>query len=273
MIATLITLVMAAIFLFFAINFVMTEEEKENVLTRIQTSQVMNWGTKADTRLFGLIETKTGSIQGFDADIAREVTKRISPTATAVLTPVTSANRIQLLKNGNIDAVAATMSATPEREKIVDFSDVYFNAGQSLLVRADSGIDGVDTLNSPDKTIIATVGSTSIDEIKSMTPKAKILALPDHAAAVQALKAGQGDAFTTDNGILYGISQQNPELIVVGGNLTEEPYRIAVDRDQEDLLEAINRAIEDLKNDGTYDRLIKKWFGEVPGMNLEELRG
>ena len=78
----------------------------------------------------------TGNVEGFDIDIAKAITKEIlGSKGHAEFVEVTSKTRIPLLKNGNIDAIIATMTISDERKKVVDFSDVYFDAGQSLLVK------------------------------------------------------------------------------------------------------------------------------------------
>ena len=79
--------------------------------------------------------------------------------------------KIPLLKNGNIDAVLAAMTITPERKKQIDFSDPYFYAGQSLLVKDDSSIKNVRDLNG--KTALAVKGTTAVDNVKKFALKQK----------------------------------------------------------------------------------------------------
>ncbi|MBM7544433.1 putative glutamine transport system substrate-binding protein [Weissella beninensis] len=243
----------------------------QNQLTTIKNTHQMVWGVKADTKLFGLMNIKTSKIEGFDVDMAKEITKRIDPKAKPVFVQVTSQTRIPLLKNGNIQAIIATMTITKEREKIVDFSKSYFNAGQSLLVMKGSKIKNTKDLNKKGTVVLGTVGSNSVLNIKKVAPKAKVLQLQDYAQALTALKSGQGDALTTDNGILYGMSEQNPQTRVVGGTFTKEPYGVAIDKGQTDLKNSINKAIDEIQQDGTYRKLIKKWFSNVPGFDWREL--
>ncbi|QBO36514.1 glutamate ABC transporter substrate-binding protein [Periweissella cryptocerci] len=244
---------------------------KANQLTRIKNEKEMIWGVKADTKLFGLMNIKTGNVEGFDIDMAKAITKRIDPKAKATFIQVTSQTRIPLLKNGNIEGIIATMTITPEREEVVDFSKPYFNAGQSLLVMKSSKIKNIRDLNHKGATVLGTVGSNSVLNVKKFAPKARVLQLQDYAQALTALKSGQGDALTTDNGILYGMSEDNPSTRVVGGTFTKEPYGIAMDKGQGDLKNAINKAIDEIHADGTYNKLIEKWFGNVPGFDWRSL--
>ena len=246
---------------------------KQDVLTNDKASKTITWGVKADTKLFGLMDVKDNQIKGFDADIATALTKRVlGKNATAKFVQVTSQTRIPLLKNGNIDAIIATMTITPEREKQVDFTNSYFDAGQSLLVKKGSAIKSVKDLNKSGTKVLGVTGANSVENIKKAAPKAKVLELSDYAQAMTALKSGQGVALTTDNGILYGMASQNPGYEVVGGTFTKEPYGIAVNKGQEPLKKALNKALKEIEADGTYNRILKKWFGNVQGFNYEEMK-
>lgn len=244
---------------------------KNQTYDRIMKTDRMNWGVKGDTKLMGLMNIKTGKLEGFDVDMAKEITKRINPKAKVDYTQITSGTRVPMLLNGNIDAVIATMSITPDRQKVVDFSQSYFNAGQSILVKKSSKYHNVKQLNTPKARVLAVQGSTSIDEIKDFAPKAKVVGLQDYATALTALKAGQGDALTTDNGILYGMAAGSKTLEVRGGTFTKEPYGVAMQKQNTKLVKAVNKAIDDIKSDGTYAKMAKKWFGSVKGMNWKEL--
>ncbi|TEA96106.1 glutamine ABC transporter substrate-binding protein [Lactiplantibacillus plantarum] len=244
---------------------------KQDVLTNDKASKTITWGVKADTKLFGLMDVKDNQIKGFDADIATALTKRVlGKNATAKFVQVTSQTRIPLLKNGNIDAIIATMTITPEREKQVDFTNSYFDAGQSLLVQKGSAIKSVKDLNKSGTKVLGVTGANSVENIKKAAPKAKVLELSDYAQAMTALKSGQGVALTTDNGILYGMASQNPGYEVVGGTFTKEPYGIAVNKGQEPLKKALNKALKEIEADGTYNRILKKWFGNVAGFDYKE---
>ncbi|MFB9768902.1 transporter substrate-binding domain-containing protein [Lactiplantibacillus modestisalitolerans] len=244
---------------------------KQDVLTNDRASNTITWGVKAETKLFGLMDVKDNQVKGFDVDIAKAITKKIlGKNGQAKFVQVTSQTRIPLLKNGNIDAIIATMTITPERAKQVDFSDSYFDAGQSLLVKKGSPVKSVKDLNKPGVKVLGVTGANSVANIKKFAPKAKVLELSDYAQAMTALKSGQGAALTTDNGILYGMAVQNPGYTVVGGAFTKEPYGIAINKGQQPLKDEVNKALEEIQADGTYNRILKKWFGNVAGFDYKE---
>ena len=246
---------------------------KQDVLKVDTKANTITWGVKADTKLFGLMNTKTSIDEGFEVDVAKALTKEIlGKDGKAAFVPITSSTRVPLLRNGNIDAIIATMTITPEREKQVDFTRSYFNAGQAILVKKGSPIQSVKDLNKKGKVVIGVVGSNSVQNIGKFAPKAKVLQMSDYAQALTALKSGQGDALTTDNGILYGMSVDNPGYVVVGGSFTQEPYGIAVNQGQTNFKNRLNKALTTIENDGTYNKILKKWFGNVEGFNYEEMK-
>ncbi|MGF7437403.1 transporter substrate-binding domain-containing protein [Lentilactobacillus senioris] len=266
--------VLALLFLAFALTACKSQSlANQDVLEEDKQSQTITWGVKADTKLFGLMDVKDNQIKGFEIDIAKALTKQIlGKDGKAEFIQVNSQTRMPLLTNGNIDAIIATMTITPERAKQVDFSNSYFDAGQSILVKNGSKVKNVYDLNNSHSTILGVVGSNSVKTIKKFAPKAKLLQLSDYSQALTALKSGQGDALTTDNGILYGMSAENPGYSVVGGTFTKEPYGIAVNKGQTNLRDAINEALTKIEKSGEYNRILYKWFGHVKGFDYKEVR-
>ncbi|GMK44363.1 glutamine ABC transporter substrate-binding protein [Paenibacillus glycanilyticus] len=221
-------------------------------------------GVKYDTKLFGLKDPASGNVEGFDVDIAKALAKELLGDETKIeLKEVTSKTRIPMLNNNDIDIIVATMTITEERKKEVDFSDVYFKAGQSLLVKKGSPIKSIDDIKKGTK-VLAVKGSTSVDNIKAKAPDATILEFDNYQDAFSALKAGQGDTLTTDNAILYGMAVQDPNFEVVGEPFTDEPYGIAIKKGETDLLNSVNAGLKKLHDNGEYDKIYEKWIGKAP---------
>ena len=245
-----------------------SQNKNQSLYKTAQSTKTINWGVKADTPLFGSMSIKTGKIKGFEIDLAQALTKEmLGKKAKANFTTTTANTKIQLLKHQNVDAVIAAMTITPERKKQVEFSKPYFPAGQTIMVNKNSKIKNVKDLNN--KRVMIVKGTTSADAVHKFAPKAKILQYDDYGQAFAALKAGQGDAFVTDNGIIAGILRDNPGYKTVGGNFTNQPYGIAVNKGQKQLNNQINIALTKLEKSGTYLRLVKKWFGNIPGFNIK----
>jgi putative glutamine transport system substrate-binding protein len=221
-------------------------------------------GVKYDTNLFGLKDPGTGQVNGFDIDIAKAIAKKILGDETKIeLKEVTSKTRVPMLNNGDIDAIVATMTITEDRKKEVDFTDVYFNAGQSLLVKKGSPIKSVADLKKGVK-VLGVKGSTSVKNVAEKAPDATVLQFENYQDAFTALKAGQGDTLTTDNAILYGMTKQDSNYVMVGGNFTDEPYGIAVKKGETEFANTINELLKSMKASGEYDKIYEKWLGEKP---------
>ncbi|MCC3372484.1 transporter substrate-binding domain-containing protein [Cohnella sp. REN36] len=221
-------------------------------------------GVKFDTRLFGLKDPASGKVDGFDIDVAKGLAKELLGDESKLeLKEVTSKTRIPMLDNGDIDLIIATMTISEERKKQVDFSDVYFKAGQSLLVKKGSPIQSIADIKKGTK-VIGVKGSTSVKNIAEKAPDATVLEFDNYQDAFTALKAGQGQVLTTDNAILYGMASQDSNYEVVGGTFTDEPYGIAAKKGNADLVAFVNDYLKKLQDSGEYDKLYEKWIGETP---------
>lgn len=237
----------------------------QNIAQRIESSEepVITWGTKADTALLGIYDVEQGEIVGFDVDIAKALTDEITDgKGRAEIIEATSKTRIPLLKNGNIDAIAATLTITDDRKEVVDFSDVYFDGGQSILVHEDSEIQSVHDLTS-EHTVIGIKGSTSVQNFRDVNPDPQVIELENYSEGFVALQSGQGDALTTDSAMLLGMIEQNPNYRIAGENFVAEPYGIGVNKGQEEFLNQIDEALDTIQANGVYDEIYEKWFGDL----------
>src|SRR3982074_2684464 len=113
----------------------------DNSLDASKKRGTIKIGVKYDAPPFGSLNPQTNAVTGFDVDIARAVAKKIFGSPERVeLVQVKSDNRIPLVQKGDIDGFVATATITPARMKTIDFSNVYYRAGQSLLVKKGSPV-------------------------------------------------------------------------------------------------------------------------------------
>jgi putative glutamine transport system substrate-binding protein len=224
-------------------------------------------GVKYDTYLFGYKDPSDKQIKGFEVDLMKAFAKKILGDENKVeFKEVTSKTRIKLLDAGDIDVIAATMTVSEERKKQVDFSNIYFLAGQSLLVKNDSTIKSINDLKG--RKVSTSKGSTSAKNMKKMAPEAILEEYENYADSLTALKSGKVEAVTTDDSILMGMQQQNPDLKLVGGQFTKEPYGIAVKKGNSELQKELNAFIKEIWDNGQYATLYKKWFKKEPPKEL-----
>lgn len=229
-------------------------------------------GVKYDVNLFGLKNPKTGEVDGYDADLLRELAKHIFGEDKKIedileMKQVTSKTRFEMVNSGEVDIAAATCTINEERKQQVNFSDVYFRAGQSLLVPKDSPIKSIEDLNEK-TTVISVKGSTSEKNIREKAPNAKVDLYDDYAQAFTALKAGKGDVLTTDNSILLGMQKEDPNYVLTGGLFTEEPYGIIIKKGDDEFTKYVNDFLHELQDSGKLAEIYKKWFGEEPPADL-----
>ncbi len=205
-----------------------------------------------------------GEPVGFDIDLMDEIGKRAG--FTPEYQNVTFDGIIGGLANNQYDVVISAMTITPERKKQIDFSDPYFNADQSLLVPADAGIGSVDDLG--DATVgvqIGTTGEIKANEFKDAgTIEGDVRTFDTIEDAFAALNNGQIDAIINDLPVSQDeVNGSDGTLEIVQVIATGEQYGIAFPKDS-DMRQEVNKALAEIKEDGTYEEIYKKWIGRAP---------
>jgi putative glutamine transport system substrate-binding protein len=234
----------------------------DSSLAAVKQRGSLKIGVKYDNPGFGYLKAGESEPTGFEIDLAHEITKRILGDPSKVqFTQVITSNRIPMVQNGDIDMFIATATITPDRLKQIAFSNVYYSAGQSLLVKMNSPIKSYQDLAG--KTVCTAKGSTPEQTIHKVAPNADVQTFDGYTPCYQALLDGRADAITTDNTILIGFRNQNPkDLKMVGGLFTFEPYGIGIAKGNDTLLKAVNDALVSIGNDGTFAKIHQKWLNE-----------
>lgn len=220
-------------------------------------------GVDQNTNLFGFRNPATGKLQGFDVDMAREIADALfgDPDKVQLVTmPVQ--HRIDALKNHEVDLVIFTMTITCDRWEEINFSTVYFEAGQRVLVRKGSGIGGLADLGG--KPVCAPHGSTSSVNVYKANPRPKLVETNNMADCLVLLQQGQVQAVSTDDSVLAGLAEQDPTTEVVGGSFSSEPYGIGIPKDQTDLVRYVNAVLDDVR-DGAWQQSYNRWLEPALG--------
>jgi lysine-arginine-ornithine-binding protein len=215
-------------------------------------------GTNAEYRPFEYVD-ESGEIVGFDVDLIKELAKRAGYEVELVNTKWDGI--FTALAAGEFDVVASACTITDERKQSVDFTDPYFNAGQSIAVLADNDtIKTVEDLKG--KRIGVQLGTTG-DMEASKIEGAEVKRYEEITLAFQALANGDVDAVVNDTPTSADIIKANPEIKakIVGEPFTNEFYGIAVNKGKPEIRDALNKALAEIKADGTYDQIYRKWFG------------
>jgi polar amino acid transport system substrate-binding protein len=217
-------------------------------------------GVAADQYLTGYLAP--GNVEeGFDIDLAHAIAKSLFGNADAVhFVVVSTAERVSDLQNHSVDLVVDTMTITCERLTEVDFSSVYYEARQRLLVAKGSGYTSLADLGG--KNVCAQTGSTSIAEIQQAdaNPKPRAIQVTDITDCLALLEENQVSAISTDDTILAGLAEQDPNLQVVGPSLASEPYGVAMARGAIDLEADVNGVLAQYEADGGWTASYDHWF-------------
>jgi polar amino acid transport system substrate-binding protein len=208
--------------------------------------------------------TEKGQVVGFDVDMMDLLAKELGVEQKIFDTPFEGIQSGQALNTGKCDIAAAGMTITDERARVIDFSEPYFEATQALLVKKGSGIEDLDDLAGKSLAVQeATTGEIYAQE--NAPDDTELRSFEDLALLQTAVKTGQVDAGMNDNGVLFDYVRDNPELEVATEFETGEQYGFAVKKDGNDeLLDMVNEVIDQAREDGTYDKIYKKWFGTTP---------
>lgn len=230
-----------------------------DVLANIKKKGTLTAGVKDSLPPFGYIDESSRQIIGYDIDFVNAIAKKIG--VKVELKPVTSANRIPMLTEGNVDMLVATMTKNPERAQQVDFSYAYFLTGQKFI----TGKGKVKTLKDLETAKIGTAkGSTSEKNATAALPKATVLSFDDYPQAVLALSQGKVQAVTTDEAILAGLLAKMPnrdKYEITDLQISDEPYGIAIKKGEKSLVELVNKTILEMEKNGEAAKIFEKWFG------------
>ncbi|CAN5728971.1 glutamate ABC transporter substrate-binding protein [soil metagenome] len=225
-------------------------------------SDTITIGTKFDQPGLGL-KNPDGTMSGFDVDVATYVAGELGFAPDKIeWVEAPSAQRENLIENGQVKYIAATYSITDARKEKVDFAGPYLITGQSLLVRADNtDITGAASLEN-NKRLCSVSGSTPAQKIKDEYPGVQLQEYDTYSACIEALRNNAIDAVTTDETILAGFASQSPgDFKIVGEQFSEEKYGIGLKKGDSELRTQINDAIEKMEADGAWKEAFDKNLG------------
>ncbi len=231
--------------------------DKQNA-TSAETKKEANFfrvGTAANYPPFEYIDNT--KMAGFDIDLMREIGKKIGVKFEFV--NMSFDGLIPAVKGGKIDIIASAMSATDARRKSIDFSDAYYKTENLYLKKK-----GNDTIKSKQDLNGKKIG-VQLGTVQEMAAKkidgANVVPAEETVSLILALKSGKVDSVLFDSSIGYGYLKKNQDLVAFFNEPDgSEGFSIAFDKGkQNELIAKVNKAIKDLKADGTYDKLLKQY--------------
>ena len=234
-----------------------------------KSNDVIKMGTNA---AFPPFEYTLGTeVVGFDVTVSQLISRDYGKKLKVV--DMNFDGLIAALQSGSIDFIAAGMTATEERRKNVDFSEPYYLSKQTIIVKAsDKTVASVNDLTG--KVVGVQAGTTgelfATEEIEGLNVKSFKTGID----AALALKNGAIEAIIIDELPAQEIVRRNVELKLVEDDFYTDEYAIAVKKGNTELLNSINKTIEKIKADGTYQKLIDAYMpldGDVKIVSIEDL--
>lgn len=232
-----------------------------DALSEIQKRGKLRVGMEPGYMPFELTNQK-GEIIGFDVDVAKRMAKAMKVELELVSTAWDGI--IPALLTDKFDVLMSGMTLTQERNLTVNFATPYILIGQSVLLKKELAgeVKSYADLNDPKYTIASKLGTTGEQATKRMIGKAKYISYETEQEGVMELVNGKIDAFIYDlpfNAI--AVSQKGAGKIVhLAEPFTKEPLAWAIRKGDPDFLNWLNNFMAQIKYDGVYDKIYKKWF-------------
>jgi ABC-type amino acid transport substrate-binding protein len=251
-----------------------TAAELTGTLKKIKDSGTIVIGHRDESPPFSFIDAN-GKPAGYSIDLCNRVVQSVKQTLglsdlKVQYVPLAAADRIAAVAGGKVDIECGNSTITLSRLEDVDFSNMTFITGASLLVKADSGINGVGDLSG--KTVGVSAGTTTEKaleaKLKQAMVEAKVVKVKDHNEGIAMLESGEIDAYAGDQIVLIGLGRNvaDPKTLALTPELfTYEPYGLMVRRDDADFRLAANRALVQLYRSGEIGQIYNKWFGDWGG--------
>ena len=197
-----------------------------------------------------------GNFVGIDIDVAAAIAEKLGLELQVDDMDFDAA--LLAAQNGKSDMVMAGVTVTDDRQLVMDFSDSYATGIQSIIVKEDSDIASPDDL--ADKMIGTQRGTTGYIYCSDDFGDEHVTPYDNGLTAVQALVNGQVDAVVIDNAPAKEFVEANPGLKILDTAYAEEDYAIGFAKGNTAMLNAVNTALEELKNDGTLQAIVDKYI-------------
>ncbi len=225
-------------------------------------AKVLKVGSEASFAPFEFQEEGTKEYTGFDMDLVRALGKQMGYEVQ--IQNVGFDGLIPALEAGNIDVAISAMTITEERSKKINFSKPYYKSGLTVVVKNDNNtIKSFADLEG--KKIAVQIGTTGADEAKKVK-NAQIREFNSAPEAFLELKAGGVDAVVNDKPVndYYIAKAGGKDAKEVGTPLTAEEYGIATAKKNTEMTAKLDKALEEIKKNGEYEKIYVKWFGKKP---------
>ena len=253
----------------------LSAQELKGTLQQIKKSSKIRIGFRESQPPMSFVD-KDGAPAGYSIDICKEIVtevkNKIGADVKVDYVPVTAEGRFKALDDNKIDILCGSTTKTLSRSEIVDFTQLTFVTGASLMTLKDnkafeSGLDGTK--------IGVIKGTTTAAELKELmretSTNAEIVLFDSAKESIDALRQKKIDAFSSDQVVLIGIAseEQDPMNFVIKSTVFSfEPFALAVRRNDADFRLVADRVISDLSRSKKILEIYDKWIGKFTGQRL-----
>jgi polar amino acid transport system substrate-binding protein len=199
---------------------------------------------------------KDGRRTGFDIELAEALAAAMARRLEWIDADFKAL--IPALTSRRADLAVSAIYITDERRKLVDFSDPYFAGGLVVLTPRASPIKTLKDLDG--RRVSVQIGTKSVGFLKERFPKVERVEVEKNQEMFGLVESGRVDAAVTGKPAAKIFAQAKPSLHVLAEQLTTEEYGIAMRKDAPELRDAVNAALKKVRADGSYGKLVEKWF-------------
>ncbi len=230
-----------------------------SALQEIKDSGKLVIGTCADYPPYEwhLIKDGKDEIIGFDIDIAQAIADELG--VELEIKDMDFDGLIPALSTGKIDMIIAGMNPTEERKQSVDFTDIYYTQKDALVIKSEDA-ENIQSENDLKKASLATQKAT-IQETYLLEnfPDAALQSVPKSNTAILSLVTGKVDAVLMVETVAKQYVEQNEGLEIAGFDVASTPNEsaIAVAKDNKDFLDAVNDILDEMKESGQIEELMR----------------
>lgn len=271
---TLLGLALSSLLVFPALS---NGEELTGTLKKVNDSGSITLGHRESSIPYSYYDNQQNVI-GYSHDVSLKIVegieKKLGKKIDVKLVPITSQNRIPLMKNGTIDLECGSTTHNTTRAQEANFSNTIFIANIRMVTDVNSGIQEFEDLK--DKVVITTAGTTSERILRNMNAEKgsniRIQAAKDHGDAFMMLADNRGVAFVMDDSLLYGERAKSPQperWVITGESQDQEAYACMMRKDDLQFKTLADEVIAELATSGELEKIYDRWFTQpIPPSNV-----
>lgn len=271
---TLLGLALSSLLVFPALS---NGEELTGTLKKVNDSGSITLGHRESSIPYSYYDNQQNVI-GYSHEVSLKIVegieKKLGKKIDVKLVPITSQNRIPLMKNGTIDLECGSTTHNTARAQEAGFTNTIFIINIRMITDAKSGIHSFDDLK--DKVVITTAGTTSERVLRNMNAEKganiRIQAAKDHGDAFMMLADNRGVAFVMDDSLLYGERAKSPQpdrWVVTGESQGQEAYACMMRKDDPQFKALADEVIAELATSGELEKIYNRWFTQpIPPSNV-----